>query len=93
MKIQALTCCHSQHYKNLNEFKLIPGHRDLMIGLSKLDYPTPKNRKEDFSFLMNALINQASQIDKKCSQYDEIIRSFATYVFLMCGRSCYSVSM
>lgn len=99
--IETLKCCHSEHYKSLDEFKLIPGHRDLIISLSKLTCSTYEPRSSNeyeqhhdsqkFSHVLKALIDTANTIEKKCSKYSDTIRWFATYIFLQCGRSCYEL--
>lgn len=45
-----------------------------------------------FSHLLNMLINNAkynSNKDPKGYRYDECIRYFATYIYIMCGKACY----
>lgn len=94
--IEALDCCYSEYYKSQDEFKLLPGHRDLIVTLSKLNYfaneqPHSVHDSQKFSFVLKELINTATMIENKCSKYSDIIRWFATYIFLLCGRSCYEV--
>lgn len=47
-----------------------------------------------FTVIMKELIGTVLRnefTDKKRTQYSDIIRFFATYIFIMCGRSCYDV--
>lgn len=94
--IEALCCCHSEYYKSQEKFKFIPGHRCLIISLSKLNYSAYESHymvqnSQKFSYFLKELINAATMIEEKCSKYSDLIRWFATYIFLLCGRSCYEV--
>lgn len=93
--IEALKCCHSEYYKSLDEFKFIPGHKDLVISLSKLNYLTIEKHdllpESNCSFFLKEMVKTAATIGKKCSKYSDVIRWFATYIFLQCGRSCYEL--
>lgn len=93
--IEALKCCRSEYYKSLDEFKFIPGHKDLIISLSKLDFSTNQEHdllpESNISYFLNELVKTAATIGKKCSKYSDVIRWFGTYIFLQCGRSCYEL--
>lgn len=101
--IQTLDCCHHEFYKGQDIFKFLPGHRDLILSLPKFAvqmlYPEKYliqviEQYPGFSTILQELIKTAIQNGKlptNKAQYSDIIRYFATYVFLLCGRSCYNV--
>lgn len=98
--IQDLDCCHSDYYKKQDQFKLLPGHRDLITSLSKIDLVSKDNcgnsydvtHKSKFSCVLEELIKTAIEnADRDCPKYGDTIRWFATYIFLLCGRSCYEM--
>lgn len=91
--IQELNCCHSDHYKKQSHFKLLPGHRDLIISLSKISLLSQENSgKSEFSRMLKEFIHTAIENgERDCPRYSDTIKWFATYVFLLCGRSCYEV--
>lgn len=46
----------------------------------------------EYSVILSALIKTAKKnhnMPKNHNQYDDIIRYFSTYIFLLCGRTCY----
>lgn len=83
-------------YENVRPLAVIPGHRALIESLSQY----LENRQQSardvnvpiFSQIMKLLIettaNNAGR-NAKGNRYQEDLRNFATYVYLMCGRSCY----
>lgn len=97
--IQELNCCHSDYYKQQNEFELLPGHRDLILSIPKCIESANSNKQAyeengSLSTVMKSMLKSAlqnSERDKNHSQYDDIIRFFSTYVFLLSGRSCYEI--
>lgn len=98
--IQLLDCCHSDYYKKQQEFKLIPGHKDLIVSLSKISSVSEENcdvkpcitNSSKFSCVLKELIEtQIGNSGRDCLRYGDIIRWFATYIFLLCGRSCYEM--
>lgn len=99
--IQELTCCYSNVYKNQSEFELLPGHRDLILALPKYlsasitgNIQHNSTQNPTFSTVLNSMIETALQNANKSkhgARYDDIIRFFSTYIFLLCGRSCYEV--
>lgn len=95
--IQDLSCCHSNFYKQQLEFEFLPGHRDFILAIPEYLKPIPTAQtayNSSFSTIMKAMIDTAENNldkDKNHAQYNEIVRYFATYIFLSCGRSCYEV--
>lgn len=104
--IQLFDCCHAEIYKTQREFKLIPGHRNVILSISEHVALYLKNRTSetqcesllqalsDMSLILKELVRTAVQNQnqpKNKAQYSDCIRYFATYVFTLCGRSCYEV--
>lgn len=104
--IHELDCCYHDFYKAQKTFKFLPGHYDFLINLAKYidnssnvecDYfnlmKSVKNHS-GFSKIMKELIFTSLQNDavsKNNACYSDIVRYFATYIFTLCGRSCYEV--
>lgn len=89
-------------YQNIENFKFLPGHRTIILSipayLEELKVKTTNNVEELFSgyqylsSIMRGLLETANNNKNKhpkAYRYSEMIRYFATYVFLMCGRACY----
>lgn len=91
-------------YADDQTFKLLPGHRRIILNLSNMICDAENASENDnskaekpmdlsnFSVVLQSLIETAlSNANKNSKQhrYNEIIRSFSTYVYLMCGRACY----
>lgn len=88
--IENLTCKHSKIYQEQNEFKFLPGHRNLLLNFPTFSCNVEKHVK--FSLPLQKMIETAEKNFNKLkfhNKYDDVIRFFATYVFLQCGRSCY----
>lgn len=52
----------------------------------------PNQNPNDYSVILSKLIESANKnknISKHAYQYDEIVKNFSTYIFLLCGRTCY----
>lgn len=92
--IRELTCCHSDFYAQQIEFEFLPGHLDLILALphylkSETQSTDPVPNIE-YSTVLNSMVRTAVEnSDRGRNQYDDIIRLFSTYTYLMCGRSCY----
>lgn len=86
-------------YENIKHFKFKPGHKIFLLNLSKqeilwsdADEKISDYEKSDFSFMLRKFIQTAesnSGKHPKGRRFDETIRSFSTYIYLMCGRACY----
>lgn len=85
-------------YENIAIFKFKPGHKIYLLNLSKqviLWSEADENisyNPSTFSFILQKFIQTADANagkHPKGYRYDESIRSFSTYIYLMCGRSCY----
>lgn len=89
-----IDCSHAEYYKEQTKFQLLPGHRDLIHGLSKIKLVNDPSPIAHFSIILQELIKTAQQnINRQNTHpiYGDVIRYFSTYIFLLCGRSCYEV--
>lgn len=98
-------CCNSETYQNQKVFRLLPGHRKLILNLKNhlqemktseqaacLHQNNQLKPINNFSFLLKTLIETAEQNANKVPtqyRYNEIIRYFAVYIYLQCGKMCY----
>lgn len=104
--IANLKCSHSETYKKQCEFQFLPGHRNFILTIAKTIDKELDQLSEDellfklieknphFSVVMKELMKTAlrnGQRMKNNAEYSEIIRHFATYLFIMCGRASYTV--
>lgn len=85
-------------YEQVQHFKFKPGHRILLLNLSKqAQLWNDANEKmpckmSDFSCILREFIETAeSNAGKhpKGFRYNETNQLFSTYIYLMCGKSCY----
>lgn len=87
-------------YENIYPFSIAPGHRILIESLSQyVDLIKTVNKSHKFnetsngfSFVLKLLIETAEKNSGRRPtghRFDENIQLFATYLYLMCGRSCY----
>lgn len=84
-------------------FRFRPGHKKFILNLSAYfsnqfeSKDFVKNVQEndgynDFSYILKSLIGVAklnAGRDSKGFRYNESIRYFATYIYLLCGKACY----
>lgn len=67
--------------------------RDMIAGTSTTSPNNlPDKNVEEFSVILSNLIASANtnmNKSKNAFQYNDIIKNFATYIFLLCGRTCY----
>lgn len=104
--IQTFTCSHAEFYKKQHTFRLLPGHRQFILTMAKTLDEHYKSKSESavlskaiennscFSVIMKELIKTAlenGKYEKNNYQYSDIVRYFATYIFIMCGRASYTV--
>lgn len=102
-QIQKFECNHSDYYKQIQEFRFLPGHEAIILALPKYALEFKKVFKSKvidiekgagFPFILNEMIRTAEvnqSKDKNHATYSETIRYFATYIYLLCGRSCYEM--
>lgn len=96
--VQELDCCHSDYYKKQDRFKLLPGHRDLIISLSKISLSASQRmysflaQNSDLPCILKEMVaNVIENAERDCPRYSDTIRWFSTYIFLLSGRACYEV--
>lgn len=97
-EIKSFDCCYSEYYKNQGVFQFLPGHAATVEALPKyvekykVFYQPDLKLNGRYSPILEELIRTAESNlfkDKHHAAYSDSIRYFATYVFLLCGRSCY----
>lgn len=95
-QIRELKCCHSTYYINQTDFEFLPGHRDLILSLPEYLPPIEKftledfTQKTEFSPILSSMIETAQQnANRDVNKYDDVVRLFSTYTFLLSGRSAY----
>lgn len=86
-------------YNNKKEFKFLPGHRALLLNLPRNIEKYQNSNKhsshpnyEKFPSVLKSLFEAAeSNIGKhpNAARYNDIIRYFSTYIYLLCGKACY----
>ncbi|XP_031638592.1 uncharacterized protein LOC116350795 [Contarinia nasturtii] len=100
--IANLDCCHSDEYKKQRHFKLLLGHRDFLLSISKYKYNASHEvlssitrnvgKKLTLPVVLQAMVESCEQNsgrNKYHVQYNDLIRYFSTYTFLSAGRSSY----
>lgn len=93
-QIREFECSHSEYYKEREDFSFLPGHVTILLTLPKYVETNPNKIRhlpgsDRYSFILNELIKTAEKnLDTNRASYSDNIRYFATYVFLLCGRSC-----
>lgn len=94
------TVLKNTSYEHTDNFMFKPGHKLSILNLSnhiKSLSEKKSDEKEqydsfDFSFILRTLIDTAqnnSMRHPKGYRYNEVVRYFATYVYLLCGKACY----
>lgn len=96
-----MVCSHAGYYTNQEVFKFLPGHSSILLALSKVAREYLKNRfsikseESNHAYpLLHEMIKTAEYNnfkDKHNASYSDVIRYFSTYIFLLCGRSCYEM--
>lgn len=85
-------------YENIDNCKLLPGHRLVILSLAKhvnessVKSTENTNQPLNLSVILQKLLETVQLNDNKQPKqfrYCEVIRYFSTYVYLMCGRACY----
>lgn len=86
-------------YENKLDFKFLPGHRALLMNLPNKvqQFNNKKNNSSKydssmFSFILKSLIETAesnANKDPRGNRFDEVIKHFSTYIYLLCGKACY----
>lgn len=83
-------------YEDVRPFSFNPGHSALIESLPEYlkdeKKPAAQEYLPTFSHIMKLLIDTAEKNagrNVKGNRYEEDLRNFATYIYLVCGRSCY----
>lgn len=91
---------NGSRYENMVPFKFVPGHRIILRNFPNY-IEQVKNMESNieqklnlsqFPYLLKCFIETAqSHANKsvKAFRYSEHIQSFSTYIYMMCGKSCY----
>lgn len=91
--IQSLNCCYSKDYREQDEFHFLPGHKSVILALPRIVHEYQHQNfiiPSYFSYVLRELISTAvNNRENLRPVYSEAIKSFATFLFLKCGRSCY----
>lgn len=91
--VQNLDCCHADTYKNQSNFKLLPGHRDFLLSISKYKFQEiDSDKKSPLPVILQAMIDTSQQNsgrNKRNYNYSDLVRFFSTYTYLSAGRSYY----
>lgn len=103
--VEQLDCEHARHYQNQKKFELLPGHSACILEIKKclsgeylekrnplLTFDGQNSSANPFSIVLQKLVETARNNFLKSkfhATYDDVVRFFSTYVFLLCGRRCY----
>lgn len=81
-------------YVTSEEFIILPGHKQIILNLSTILRDQEEKEISNFILteLMTLLVDCAKQNfgnEPHQNRYNDIIRYFSIYIFLMSGRACY----
>lgn len=91
-------------YSSQNSFTFLPGHASIILALphyiaqsisNSIDFGNEIDlceEPDEFSPLLSKLIESARKNrneNKNANRYEDTIKDFSTYIFLLCGRTCY----
>lgn len=89
-------------YPDCEQFVFLPGHRKLLVELAlkaKEFEAKQMNKKDTFNLSSTTLImkefiksmNVNANLPKNAHRYSDIIKSFATYIYILSGKAAYEV--
>lgn len=98
--VEDRTVLENTSYEHVKNFKFKPGHRifilDLPNQIKRLNEMESDDKEQynssNFSYMLKTLIDTAqrnSMRNPKGFRYNEAVRYFATYIYLLCGKACY----
>lgn len=87
-------------YEEIRPFEIIPGHCAIILSLpsyvDQVKNSATLSEKQQcpigLTYLLktlNGIAEKNAGCDPKARRYDETIQYFATYLYMMCGKSCY----
>lgn len=86
---------HSELYKQMVPFEFLPGHKELLIQISKIlrEQPileTNEHEHSNYTSLLKSLLDSAEQNAKSNRpKYENELMYFCVYIFLIGGKFCY----
>lgn len=90
-----LSCKHSESYQKISPFEFLPGHKMLLVQISKIlrEQPimdTSENECSNYTSLLTALLSCAETNAKlKRPKYEKDLMYFCVYIFLIGGKFVY----
>lgn len=98
-----IDCIHGAIYKlppdQSNEFKLLPGHKALLISWVSSDEFNEHRSSDTFNInstalppilreiISNALLNE----EREARRYSELLMNFCIYLYIMAGKASYEI--
>lgn len=98
--INELRCDHSKIYDAQQKFKILLGHRTLIIQWSDELSKRHSSQSESelshpaFSQILNEIIQSAVTNQNKppnARRFSKVLTNFSLYLYIMAGKSCYEV--
>lgn len=91
-----LSILKNTSYEGVEYFKFKPGHKSFILNfpnrLKEVKCEGIQSKTSDFSCILRTYIETAEANfgkDPKGFRYSETNRYFSTFIYLMCGKSCY----
>lgn len=90
-------------YRDQAIFEFLPGHRQILLSLRNRIENMQREHSQrvstaetseyfEYSVVLTELLKTAqgnANRSKHANQYNDVIKYFSTYIFLLCGRTCY----
>lgn len=91
---KSFDCCCSETYSEQEKFHLLPGHKAVIIALPEIVKKHQEQSRYEIPaylpFILREFIQTAeNNKDRNIPTYSEALKSFATFLFVKCGRSGY----
>lgn len=88
-------------YKKQRSFEILPGHKAILLALpdiikniesqNNIENALADNIKK-YPIILKKLVESFEKnknMSKHANHYDDVLKCFATYIFMLCGRTCY----